>query len=187
MAASRENNPRRLDVAAFAAAGAALEGRAPLSELPRLAQSAVATDAAIDVTWHVDGERKSRVGSPDEIWLHLRAEVGLPLECQRCLAPVVVPVEVDQRLRFVDGGEVAAAALDADSDDDVLALSRSFDLLELVEDELLLALPIVPRHELCPEPLPAELGKISEDAEPSDEPEKPHPFAALAKLKDRGK
>ena len=34
----------------------------------------------------------------------------------------------------------------------MLALSRALDLRELVEDELLLALPLVPRHEVCPEP-----------------------------------
>lgn len=185
MAASREHNPRRLDVAAFAAAGAQLEGRAELSELPRLAQSAVATAASPSVAWRVAGERKTRAGTPDEVWLYLRTGVELPLECQRCLAPVVVSVEVDRRLRFVDGGEAAAAALDADSDDDVLALSRSFDLLELVEDELLLALPIVPRHELCPEPLPAALGEASDAPQPEEEPQKQHPFAVLAKLKRR--
>ncbi len=55
---------------------------------------------------------------------------------------------------FVAGGEEAAAALDAESDDDVLALESSLDLHALVEDELLLALPLVPRHDECPEPLP---------------------------------
>ena len=42
-------------------------------------------------------------------------------------------------------GEDAAAELDAESDFDVLTLTRSLDLRELVEDELLLALPLVPR------------------------------------------
>jgi uncharacterized protein len=40
----------------------------------------------------------------------------------------------------------------------VLALEPALDLKELVEDELLLALPLVPRHEVCPEPLPFEPG-----------------------------
>lgn len=168
-------------MAAFAAAGAELHGETALGDLPRLKDSAVAADALPVVQWRASGERKARVGSPDEIWLQLHAAVDLPLECQRCLAPVVTRVEAARRLRFVEGGEAAAAALDADSEDDILPLARSMDLLELVEDELLLALPIVPRHELCPEPLPATLGEAG--IEPDDEPEKPHPFAALAKLK----
>ena len=64
-----------------------------------------------------------------------------------------VPLHAERRIFFVDG-EDAAAALDAESEDDVLALTPALDLAELVEDELLLALPLVPRHEQCPEPLP---------------------------------
>ena len=64
--------------------------------------------------------------------------------------------------------------------DDVLALGRSLDLRELVEDELLLALPIVPRHEVCLQPLPMAVG---EQALEDDVPERPHPFAALQALK----
>ena len=63
--------------------------------------------------------------------------------------------EVERRFLFV-AGEDAAAALDAESEDDVLALEPGARPAELVEDELLLALPLVPRHEVCPEPLPLE-------------------------------
>jgi uncharacterized protein len=84
-------------------------------------------------------------------------------------------VEVDRWLRFV-GDEAEAAELDADSDDDVLALARWMNLRDLVEDELLLALPLVPRHERCPEPLP-----FVPEAEGSEALE--HPFAALERLR----
>ena len=57
----------------------------------------------------------------------------------------------------------------------MLALEPALDLQSLVEDELLLALPLVPRHEVCPEPLPLE-------PEPAA-PAAAHPFAALAALK----
>ncbi len=62
----------------------------------------------------------------------------------------------------------------------MLALTRALDLRELIEDELLLALPIVPRHEVCPVPLvaPADAAELVE--------EKPNPFAALAALKRSG-
>jgi uncharacterized protein len=90
-----------------------------------------------------------------------------------------VPLAIDQRLRFVRG-EAQAEALDAEIEEDVLALSKSLDLRELVEDELLLALPIVPRHGVCPQPLPLLQG----DAAPPDEvPERENPFAALQGLK----
>lgn len=184
MVAPREHNPRRFDVAAFASAGAELRGESTLVELPRLAASAVAAVTAAVVTWQVSGERRARVGAVPEVWLHLQAAAELPLECQRCLAPVNMSVEIDRRLRFVEGGESAAAVLDADSEDDVLPLARSLDLIELIEDELLLALPIVPRHEVCPQPLPVP--EMPTEPAPSEAPEKPHPFAVLAKLKRPG-
>ena len=110
------------------------------------------------------------------MWLHLAADVRLALCCQRCLGPVEETVGVDHALRFVHG-EAQAAELDAELEDDVLALERWTDLRELIEDELLLALPLVPRHETCPTPLP-----VPQDDEP--EPEVPaHPFASLASLK----
>ncbi len=86
-------------------------------------------------------------------------------------------LEAERRIFFVEGEE-AAAALDAENEDDVLALAPALDLKELVEDELLLALPLVPRHEVCPEPLPRALVEDDPAGEPAD-----HPFAALAALK----
>jgi hypothetical protein len=79
--------------------------------------------------------------------------------------------------RFV-AGEDAAAALDAESEDDVLALTPALDLRQLIEDELLLALPIVPRHDHCPEPLPRAFADPQGAASPAE-----NPFAALAALK----
>ena len=73
-----------------------------------------------------------------------------------------------------------AAALDDASEDDVLALSGELDVRELVEDELLLALPLVPRHDVCP-------GAVRLSAQDADfdaaGDERPHPFAGLAALK----
>jgi uncharacterized protein len=105
----------------------------------------------------------------------VQAAASIRRECQRCLQAVVLPLAVDRSLRFVDD-EATAAALDADSEDDVLVASRQFDLQALVEDELLLAMPLVPMHESCPEPLPGAA------AEGKEAP-RTHPFAALAALK----
>ena len=72
-------------------------------------------------------------------------------------------------------------SLDEHSEDDVLALSPAFDMAGLVEDELLLALPLVPKHEHCPVPLLAP-GSGDEGGI-----ETPHPFAVLAGLKGGGR
>lgn len=142
-----------------------------------------APDAAAspEVSWSAQAERRPVKGGEPELWLHLQASAEVWRECQRCLAPVALPVSIDHWLRFV-ADEASAAALDAESDEDVLALPRWLDLQELVEDEMLLALPLVPRHAVCPDPLPMA-------AEPSPEElpdeQKANPFAALAQLKRR--
>lgn len=177
----RLRDPLRLDVEALAKEAGRLEGRWPLRGFERLVESAHA-DArpleADEVVWEAVGElRPVRVGAP-EIWLHVGAEAMVSLECQRCLQPVAVPLAVQRSFRFVPD-EATAAQIDADSEDDVLVLTRALDLHELVEDELILALPLVPRHDVCPQPLEAP-------ADGEDVPaERPNPFAALAALKRR--
>ena len=169
----------RLDVEAFAAEGGSLEGGWPLGELARLAASASDDGpmfSARRVDWRASGHlRQPRVGEP-EIWLEVHAESRLPLQCQRCLKSVDVDVVAQRRLRFV-AGEKAAAELDEQCDDDVLALTRALDLHDLIEDEMILALPLVPTHGSCPEPLVVPADDLAPD-EPAA-----HPFAALAALR----
>ena len=178
MSRARGFDPRRFDVAAFATAGGELSGDWPLSDLPRVASASVpgAADAAA-VSWQVRGERAKLAGGGAQPALRIVVDAEVSLECQRCLQPMAVPLHVERRLFFVEGEDVAAA-LDAESNDDVLALTPALDLRPLIEDELLLALPIVPRHESCSMPLPSVL---ADDATPDDVEE--HPFAALAALK----
>ena len=63
-----------------------------------------------------------------------------------------------------------------------MALPRSLDLRALVEDELILELPLVPRHDACPQPLP----QPASDPLEAQVEAAPNPFAKLAVLK-RGK
>lgn len=178
-------DPSRLDVAAFAKAHAELEGRLPMARAQRLGSSTVAPadGEAGEVTWSVKGFWRQPAGGEAEIRLHLVAHATVHLTCQRCLQPMAQPLEVDRTVRFVPGEEYAAQ-LDEESDEDVLALPRTLDLPALVEDELILALPIVPMHEACPQPLAYD-GEAGTDVA-EDGAERPNPFAALAALKSRG-
>jgi len=173
---SRVTDPRHLEVEAFAQESVRLEGRWPQDELVRLKQSTLPESRA-DVSWVAQGERREARGGGAETWLHLTAETTVTLQCQRCLAAMTAPLGIESSFQFV-AGEDAAAALDADSEHDVLALARELDLLTLVEDELLLALPIVPRHEHCPQPLAVPVSEQEVEAG-----KEAHPFAALAALK----
>lgn len=179
---TREHDPRRLDVAAAAAGGAVVTGRVPLSELARLADDAV---GQVDepVEWSGRFELRRVQGGASQLWLHLQARARVARECQRCLQPVLLRLDVARDFRFA-ASEDEAAALDAQSEEDMLVVSRRFDLRELVEDELLLALPIMPRHEQCPAPLAPAAAATTEEA--ADEISPAHPFAALAALKRGG-
>jgi uncharacterized protein len=140
--------------------------------------------SAAEVRWSAEGERRKLRAGGAQIWLHLRATTALPLECQRCLKAVAVRLEIERSFLFVHG-EDAAAQLDAQCEDDVLALTRALDLRELVEDELLLALPLVPRHDTCPEPLRDGV-ETGEPPGAAEQPAPASPFAALAALKRPG-
>lgn len=221
---ARSLDPRRLDLAALCHDGGSLQGEWALGDLPRLAAGALPWSALPgDAPAHTQGPTQGptqghagagepppvvwqarawlqpvRAGVPER-WLELHARATVVLECQRCLQPLPVALDARRRLRFVDTEE-EAARLDEDSEDDVLALPRRLDLRELVEDELILALPIVPRHDTCPHPLPtrapaaadagvdavADADATLRPAAAADDdpgPDRQRPFAALAALR----
>lgn len=183
----RRFDPRHLDVESFAERAESLDGEAGLALLPRLVDQLRPESMAVDmapVRWQATGERRLQRGGVAQAWLHLVVEARLAMTCQRCLQPVPVPLSLDGHFRFV-ADEAAAADEDLDADEDLLPTTRSLDLLALIEDELLMALPIVPRHDgRCPEPLALPADELREDTE--ETPAKPHPFAALAALKRPG-
>jgi uncharacterized protein len=176
---SHEFVAHRLDVKALAKAGAVLSGQDSLTRFERLLAETGSAGASRLVHWEARGEARTDASGHAQIWLHLQAEVSLPLTCQRCLMPVDVALAVDRSFRFV-ATEAQAEAEDEEAEEDVLALSRDFNLHELIEDELLMELPLVPRHEVCPAPV--KLAVQDADFEAA-EAEKPNPFAALASLK----
>lgn len=183
-ARSTDFKPERLDVPAFASVGGELSGTTPIASMDRLSQSAhashdgqtIASEGCVQ--WAVTGELRERVGTPPQVWLHVTAEAALPMTCQRCLQPVMEALAVDRWFRFVSS-ESEAAELDETAEEDVLVLNRRFKLLELIEDELLLALPLIARHETCPVPLPFD----APDTHADEPDERPNPFAVLEALK----
>ncbi|MBN9408581.1 MAG: DUF177 domain-containing protein [Burkholderiales bacterium] len=173
--------PTVLDVRAFAQAEGRLSGSTAVSALPRLAGDLPpeAAASAAPVEWSAQGEARPVQGAAEQIWLSLQASARLPMVCQRCLQPVDVGVEVDRVFRFV-ADERTAEAEDDEAEEDLLVLDRAFDLMGLLEDELLMALPLVPSHEVCPAGGAQALSVAAGD--PVFE-EKPNPFAALQGLR----
>lgn len=170
-------DPHHLDLLRLADLAATLEGQCALLDMPRLNADALPAGDG-QARWAVALERRSVVAGTADPCLHLTARATVQLVCQRCLQPMAQALAVDRRFRFV-ASEAEAERQDEDADhEDVLALPPRgrLDLQPLVEDELILALPLVPRHDVCPQPLPQP------DNAQADEPAA-HPFAALAALK----
>jgi uncharacterized protein len=179
-------------------AGAALQGEMLLNELPRVAADAppTAPQPLPLVQWGVRAEWRQPVaadlggvpkpfvgkappGFPpgQQLWLQLQVSTQVPLSCQRCLQPYNQPVAVDRWFRFVFD-EAQALQEDDDVPEDLLAWTPKFNLLELIEDEVLLDLPLIPKHENCAHTWQPEPNPILEAVA-----ERPNPFAVLSQLK----
>ncbi len=179
----------RLNVKAFAREGLSLQGQQSLKHFARLAEMAVTHSHAIvsdasepvQVSWGIQGELVPVVGGDPQIWLQLKAEIDFPMQCQRCMGAVKLPVFADASFRFV-ADEATAEAEDDESEEDVLALVPELNIFELIEDELIMSVPLVPMHETCPTEVP--MSAVDEAFEEALEA-RPNPFAALAQLKKK--
>lgn len=172
-------DPQHLDMASFARDAITLKGESRLADWLRLAEEQQGDVLPSGpVVWHLQGRSVPQLDGVDQIWLDLKASVNLPMQCQRCLTPVLETVEAERSFRFV-ADEATAATLDDEAEEDILVISRDFDALALVEDELILSLPLVPLHEVCPETVPMS----AVDPEFEEAAERPNPFGVLAGLK----
>ena len=127
----------------FASAGATQQGVLPLSGFPRL-RDMLASDEG-EVAYQLKGVRDER-GRPG---LRLRVDGELQLRCQRCLGPMAFEVKADQLLVLAaTQAEIDADPADVEAPDRVLA-GKDMSVADLVEDELILAVPYAPRHDGC--------------------------------------
>jgi len=140
----------------FALAGAKQQGVWPLNDFPRL-RDMLASDAG-EVVYQISGLRDAR-GRPS---LRVKVSGTLTLLCQRCLEPMAFAVHTDATLVLAATlAEIHAEPASAEGPDRVVA-GKEMALRELIEDELILAVPYAPRHEAC-EPAGAgdRAGKVS--------------------------
>lgn len=179
---NRNFQPERLNLLALATDGQPWLETTLAKDLPRLAAEAHGLNPGDAVRWQARGELRPKAGADDDIWLHLAAQVALPLTCQRCLTPVATDLTVDQWYRFVATEEIAMAE-DDEAEEDLLVMAPQFDLLALLEDELLMAVPLVPMHETCPETPKFSVSDPAVEAAEAAAEAKPNPFAILQQLK----
>lgn len=164
---NRPRLKRIADAFVFAREGRILEGVLPVSALERL------HDLVTEVTGEVAYRLQGSLGARGESMLSLEVSGTLPLTCQRCLDSVLFTLEVDSLLELVpEGVDMSQDELEDDTRD-FLPVASELDIAALVEDEILLTLPVAPRHEKCGFPGAADAG------------ERVNPFATLAGLKGK--
>lgn len=161
-----------LDAESLAAAGAVVEREFRVADFARLADRLARPEGK--ATARLDLARIEGVAAGD-----LRVKATAVLTCQRCLGPVRRVVESEARLAFVESDDTPVPA-----DREALACDpRRLDLAALVEDELLLSLPLIARHgegEACA--LPAAAAPEAGTGPAAAPVEMRRPFAGLKDL-----
>ena len=160
--------PQYFEPIRLAERGAALVGDLVVSQMPRLRQSLHDDSGTVHV--HISCEP----GELGAVRIHGSLSTTLKVDCQRCLGAFDLPLNVSVDIRAMTGtGSVA----DLDLDADVLLLGEDklVHVASLIEDELILALPLAPLHPdgQCP----------ATEYQGTKAPAHENPFAALKLLK----
>lgn len=181
--------PEALEVNAFARERAQLNATVPLLQWSRLSEEHSSgqvdmdtLEAAHAVRWQARGEYREHMGARSGAWLFVQGSCHLEKTCQRCMKPVTLDLAFDHAYRFVPTEE-EAETLDMESEEDVLAYDSAFNLLELIEDELLLAIPAIPRHDDCGGSVQYQWMDADFEQAQQDAQEQSNPFAVLEQLK----
>lgn len=145
------------------------EGVTPVADLPRLA--AESADQSGEIKWAIQGGQ-TKQGYPS---MTLSVSGPVQLVCQRCLGAYSYQIDSSTMLVLGKDDEDADGIEEVLDDEtiDVIVGSHSADIMQLLEDEALLALPQAPKHEVCPDTKLMDSLKL----------EKVSPFAALKSLK----
>jgi uncharacterized protein len=161
-----------IDSLDFARNGKHLSGELPVAELPRLLDEIETPQGVLHYTVQ---------GGVDKQGIHFLDVhvVGLcRLRCQRCLNGLDYPVQLDARLLLRDQASLDALDDDAadgkDDEFDSILADTHLNVLDMLEEEILLSLPIAPKH---------ELGACQATDGQNTQRDQKNPFAVLAKLK----
>ena len=177
--------PAQIEPFKWAEQGFTWSGQLPLSRFARIAREAVESvdNQQVQISCKLSMDAYLRI-----VWLDAHLETQVPLECQRCLNPVVLPLESKVHLALVED-ESLIERLYEDADFVVLGENESstkgsFDepalvnLLSLLEDELLLLMPLSPKHDACEHKHQPTVQDIVEE-------KRDNPFDVLASLKGK--
>jgi len=169
--------PLLIDNIAFAKRNEHLSGTLSVADCPRLLEliAAQAADSKVAngtsagvINFTLDGETNTM----GQHFLHLSVDANLNTHCQRCLEPMPLSLNLnfDYLIGDIDAHNSDVADIEDSDDYDLQEANQSMDVLTLIEDEVIMAMPIAPAHE--------ELCKQAS----TQSGEKPNPFAVLKGL-----
>ncbi|MFA6016027.1 MAG: YceD family protein [Gallionellaceae bacterium] len=154
-----------IDTLDFARNGGELRGDFPVASMSRLGDSLMNSEGSI--VYSLSG-----LLLDNQPALELEISGTLNLSCQRCLGELQFPIQTKSRLLVLAPEDLEK--LDAEDDVDAIEAATHFDVLSLIEDEVLLGLPFAPKH---PE---GECSPLVNSLQRSA-----NPFAVLADLKKK--
>ncbi len=176
MSKRQERLPVEVDPFRLAEARRLLEGEIPLAQMKRLLPLLTRTEGAV---------RLSLEFSVDSMGLATMtgtAQADLELQCQRCLEPMAWPLAFELALAFIRP-DMDEAGIPGPYEPYVVE-SVPLRLSDMIEDEIILALPSIPRHELaqCAASEWLQDNKPAADKAVAEDEQRQNPFSALAEL-----
>lgn len=164
--------PDIVDPERFADREGTCSGSIVLDRFERLAPLLVNNEGAVDFTFRFSRDMHRR----PMIEGHVKAVLWL--QCQRCMVPCQLNIDSDFVLVVVQGfDEADKLPIEVDP---VMVEDEHLSLVNLLEDELLLAVPAIPRHITCEAESTESGGEIEHEAV------RENPFDILASLKKTG-
>lgn len=161
------SKPILIDPLKFAREGRSQTGTLAIAALdPRVHDDLSGTDGEVSytLTGHVDPLRRAV--------LRLTLDGTISVRCQRCLSSMPYALKTDSSMTLFTDEEKLDAACEADETLDAIMAEPELDVVRLVEDEIIMGLPLSPKHDDCGT---ETLSRAKAD--------KPNPFAVLATLK----
>ena len=160
----------KIDGFQFARSSSELAGVIDAAQLPRLAEMQCRTPG---IRFRLKGGMNDR----GKASLGMELSADMELVCQRCMQPLAFGLKIETDLELAKSQTEIESA---DDEVDRILASRSMDLAAMVEDEAILALPMIPRHEHCSEAAPGAVPAVMESVQPA---QPVSPFGVLAALK----
>ena len=130
-----------IDSISFAKKSESLQGKIAVARFERARESLASSDG--ELSFRLIGEMDSRRRPT----LVLTISGKIALTCQRCLAEFQHELDIDSRLMLVASEAKLPDLDDEDPDVDVVVASGKLNVLDLLEDEIILGLPLAPRHD----------------------------------------